>query len=247
MLGGDLTKTRSVRLPAPSSQRCPSLGAFRVLCTLDGVLCTGLGYHITRDQHDRPSQTSPARPAQPDPAKAGRRRQIDPISSSPPLPHALQPPPSPPRRWLGFRRTRSPWKHAPQAIQGVPGDPGAGHFYPPRSLDWNGLSGPGGLHGGGKGREAPKAVEATPMAEVWDGMSIRGRSVRGACQADTRGYASEASETNMTDRQVCTKYTVCMPLTHYVLGQSGVSGRRLAGPRALIAQVQPAASRDRGP
>lgn len=84
MLGGDLTKTRSVRLPAPSSQRCPSLGAFRVLCTLDGVLCTGLGYHITRDQHDRPSQTSPARPAQPDPAKAGRRRQIDPISSSPP-------------------------------------------------------------------------------------------------------------------------------------------------------------------
>lgn len=53
----------------------------------------------------------------------------------------------------------------PPGDPGVPGDPGAGHFYPPRSLDWNGLSGPGGLHGGGKGREAPKAVEATPMAE----------------------------------------------------------------------------------
>lgn len=102
----------------------------------------------------------------------------------------------------------------PPGDPGVPGDPGAGHFYPPRFLDWNGLSGPGGLHGGGKGREAPKAVEATPRwLRVWDGMSIRGRPARGACQADTREYASEASETNMTDRYVRSIQYVCHRLT----------------------------------
>ncbi|KAH6985919.1 hypothetical protein BKA56DRAFT_613330 [Ilyonectria sp. MPI-CAGE-AT-0026] len=138
----------------------------------------------------------PAQPDQPQPKQAGGAK----LTQFPPPPPSLMLSSLRPLRLAaaacaatpGFRRSRSPWKHAPQAIQASQATPGRATFT----------------------RRGPSTgMDGQPEAPV----------------KHTRGYASEASETNMADRQ-----------THYVLGQSGVSGRRLAGPRALIAQVQPA-------
>ncbi|KAF7550976.1 hypothetical protein G7Z17_g5330 [Cylindrodendrum hubeiense] len=142
MLGGDLNKTRSVRLP--DSLDSPDAQTAQLA------------------EVSKPPWAQP-----PGQARQGGAK----LTQSPPslMPSALR---SPPGRWPpvtpatpatpGFRRSRSPWQTRPPGVPGVPGDPGAGHFYPPKCLDWNGLSGPGGLHGGSEGREAPKAVEATP-------------------------------------------------------------------------------------